>query len=143
MSRSTIWKIASIMIIAVMFVTSCAQATPVIQTVEVPKEVIVTQEVIKEVEVTKEVIVTQEVQVVADTVTYNSYNGDPNPRAFDEARVKEWNEAHPDMPVEQSIIAHEDFKQAIRAYLTAQPSPDVLTWFAGNRERFFVDKGLV
>src|SRR4030066_206656 len=104
MSHSTIWKIASIMIVAVMFVTSCAQATPVIQTVEVPKEVIVTQEVIIEVEVPKEVIVTQEVQVVANTVTYNSYNGDPNPRAFDEARVKEWNEAHPEMPVEQSII---------------------------------------
>lgn len=47
------------------------------------------------------------------------------------------------MPVEHSIIAHEDFKQAIRAYLTANPAPDVLTWFAGNRTRFFIDKGLV
>lgn len=143
MSRSKIWKIASFMIVTVMLVASCAQATPVIQTVEVPKEVIVTKEVQTEVEVIKEVVVTQEVQVIANTITYNSYNGDPNPRAFDEARVQEWNAAHPEMPVEQSIIAHEDFKQAIRAYLTAQPSPDVLTWFAGNRERFFVDKGLV
>jgi multiple sugar transport system substrate-binding protein/raffinose/stachyose/melibiose transport system substrate-binding protein len=47
------------------------------------------------------------------------------------------------MPVNHSIIAHEDFKQAIRAYLTADPAPDVLTWFAGNRTRFFIDKGLV
>jgi multiple sugar transport system substrate-binding protein/raffinose/stachyose/melibiose transport system substrate-binding protein len=27
--------------------------------------------------------------------------------------------------------------------LTADPAPDVLTWFAGNRARFFIDKGLI
>jgi len=32
-------------------------------------------------------------------ITYNSYNGDPIPRAFDEKIVGLWNEAHPDMPV--------------------------------------------
>jgi multiple sugar transport system substrate-binding protein/raffinose/stachyose/melibiose transport system substrate-binding protein len=47
------------------------------------------------------------------------------------------------MPVDLSIIAHEDFKQALRAYLTADPAPDVLDWFAGNRARFFIDKGLI
>lgn len=77
------------------------------------------------------------------TVTYNSMQGDPIPRAFDEKIVAMWNEEHPEMPVEHSIVAHEDFKQAIRAYLTAEPSPDVLTWFAGNRARFFIDKGLI
>ncbi|MBN1964911.1 MAG: carbohydrate ABC transporter substrate-binding protein [Anaerolineae bacterium] len=76
-------------------------------------------------------------------ITYNSYNGDPEPRRVDEMIVAMWNEAHPEMPVEQSIIAHEDFKQAIRAYLTADPAPDVLTWFAGNRARFFIDRGLI
>ncbi len=76
-------------------------------------------------------------------ITYNSYNGDPIPRAFDEKVVKMWNDANPTMPVEHSIIAHEDFKQAIRAYLIAQPAPDVLTWFAGNRARFFIDNGLI
>jgi multiple sugar transport system substrate-binding protein/raffinose/stachyose/melibiose transport system substrate-binding protein len=76
-------------------------------------------------------------------ITYNSYNGDPLPRAFDEKVVNMWNEANPLMPVQQSIIAHEDFKQAIRAYLVADPAPDVLTWFAGNRARFFIDKGLI
>ena len=76
-------------------------------------------------------------------ITYNSYNGDPIPRAFDEEVVGLWNEAHPEMPVEHSIVAHEDFKTAIRAYLTADPAPDVLTWFAGNRAAFFVDRGLI
>jgi multiple sugar transport system substrate-binding protein/raffinose/stachyose/melibiose transport system substrate-binding protein len=42
-----------------------------------------------------------------------------------------------------SSVAHEDFKQAIRAYLTASTPPDVMTWFAGNRARFFIDKGLI
>ncbi len=77
------------------------------------------------------------------TITYNSMQGDPIPRAFDEKIVGMWNEANPLQLVEHSIVAHEDFKQAIRAYLTAEPSPDVLTWFAGNRARFFIDKGLI
>mgnify|MGYP005842447441 CR=1 FL=1 len=76
-------------------------------------------------------------------ITYNSYASDPLPRAFDQKIVGMWNEAHPDMPVEHSIIAHEDFKQAIRAYLTAEPAPDVMTWFAGNRAQFFIDRGLI
>src|SRR5574341_1717920 len=78
-----------------------------------------------------------------NTITYNSYQSDPEPRALDEQVVAMWNEAHPDEPVAHSIIAHEDFKQALRAYLTAEPSPDVLTWFAGNRARFFIDRGLI
>ena len=78
-----------------------------------------------------------------NTITYNSYQSDPAPRAVDEQVVAMWNEAHPDEPVAHSIIAHEDFKQALRAYLTAEPSPDVLTWFAGNRARFFIDRGLI
>jgi multiple sugar transport system substrate-binding protein/raffinose/stachyose/melibiose transport system substrate-binding protein len=82
--------------------------------------------------------------VAQDTaVTYNSYASDPLPRAFDEKVVAMWNEQHPEMPVNHSILNHEDFKQAIRAYLVAEPSPDVLTWFAGNRARFFIDRGLI
>ncbi|MEI2420483.1 ABC transporter substrate-binding protein, partial [Arthrospira platensis SPKY2] len=45
--------------------------------------------------------------------------------------------------VEHSTVGHEDFKQAIRTYLTSDNPPDVLTWFAGNRARFFIDRGLI
>lgn len=126
----------SMLMLVVMVFSACAPAatpTPekVVETVVVEKEKVVE----KTVEVEK--------VVTANVITYNSYNGDPKPRAFDESVVKMWNEAHPEMPVEHSIIAHEDFKQAIRAYLTADPAPDVLTWFAGNRARFFIDKGLI
>jgi multiple sugar transport system substrate-binding protein/raffinose/stachyose/melibiose transport system substrate-binding protein len=76
-------------------------------------------------------------------IQYNSYQSDPAPRAFTEGVVADWNAQHPQLPVDLSITAHEDFKQAIRAYLTAQPAPDVLDWFAGNRARFFVERGLI
>jgi multiple sugar transport system substrate-binding protein/raffinose/stachyose/melibiose transport system substrate-binding protein len=76
-------------------------------------------------------------------VTFNSYSSDPVPRAFEEQVVADWNAAHPGTEVRHSIVNHEDFKQAIRAYLVAEPAPDVLTWFAGNRARFFIDRGLI
>lgn len=76
-------------------------------------------------------------------ITFSSFSSDPIPRQWTEETVAAWNEANPDMPVELSTVAHEDFKQAIRAYLAADPAPDVLTWFAGNRARFFIDRGLI
>jgi multiple sugar transport system substrate-binding protein/raffinose/stachyose/melibiose transport system substrate-binding protein len=132
MKRNSFWTLISILVLGSMMLAACGTpATPetIIQTVQV--------------EVTKQVEVVNTQIVAANPIMYNSYNGDPKPRAFDEEIVKAWNESHPDMPVQQSIIAHEDFKQAIRAYLTADPAPDVLTWFAGNRTRFFVEKGLI
>ncbi|MFN8528500.1 MAG: ABC transporter substrate-binding protein [Anaerolineae bacterium] len=75
-------------------------------------------------------------------IRYASYNSDEGPRQADETIVAMWNEANPDQQVEHSVTDHEAFKQAIRTYLVANPSPDVLTWFAGNRMAFFVDRGL-
>lgn len=75
-------------------------------------------------------------------IRYASYASDEGAREADEALVALWNESHRDQPVEHSITDHEAFKQAIRTYLVADPSPDVLTWFAGNRMAFFVDRGL-
>ncbi len=76
-------------------------------------------------------------------VIYNSMNGDPEPRRVDEKLVADFAAANGDIEVVHSIIAHEDFKTAIRAYLTASTPPDIMTWFAGNRARFFIDKGLI
>ncbi len=75
-------------------------------------------------------------------IRYASYASDPGAREADEALVAQWTAAHPDQPLEHNITDHEAFKQAIRTYLVADPSPDVLTWFAGNRMAFFVDRGL-
>jgi multiple sugar transport system substrate-binding protein/raffinose/stachyose/melibiose transport system substrate-binding protein len=68
---------------------------------------------------------------------------DPDPRVADADAVQIFQEDHPDYEIVHSIVAHEDFKQAIRAYLTASTPPDVMTWFAGNRARFFIDNDLI
>ena len=81
--------------------------------------------------------------VEKETIVYNSYTSDPEPRALDEALVAMYQEMHPDKTIQHSVVNHEDFKQAIRAYLVAEPAPDVMTWFAGNRARFFIDRGLI
>ncbi len=112
---------------------------PVVETVIVEKEVVVEKPVVETVEVSKEVRVPVEKRLVI----YNSYMGDPVPREADEELVQMFEEANPEIDVVHSIVAHEDFKQAIRAYLTASTPPDVMTWFAGNRARFFIDKGLI
>ncbi|MER3451247.1 MAG: sugar ABC transporter substrate-binding protein [Thermus sp.] len=74
---------------------------------------------------------------------YNSYMGDPVPRAFDQKMVARFKQKYPGIRVQHTIVAHEDFKQAIRTYLIASRPPDVLTWFAGNRMRFFASRGLL
>jgi len=76
-------------------------------------------------------------------VIYNSYWSDPDPKKVDAELVEMFQEQNPNTRVIHSTVAHEDFKQAIRAYLTSSTPPDVLTWFAGNRARFFIDKGLI
>ncbi|MDA3958899.1 ABC transporter substrate-binding protein [Oceanispirochaeta sp.] len=79
----------------------------------------------------------------SNIIIYNSMHGDPLPREADEEVIKMFSEEYPDKQVIHSIVAHEDFKQAIRAYLSSSTPPDLLTWFAGNRARFFIDKGLI
>lgn len=86
---------------------------------------------------------TEEAAAKPSVVIYNSMHGDPKPREADMEIVRRFEEENPGAKVVHSIVAHEDFKQAIRAYLTASTPPDVLTWFAGNRARYFIDKGLI
>ncbi|MBK8022166.1 MAG: extracellular solute-binding protein [Chloroflexi bacterium] len=88
------------------------------------------------------VVVVAGVSAQDSLIRYASYASDPGAREADEALVALWNEQNPDQALEHSITDHEAFKQAIRTYLVADPSPDVLTWFAGNRMAFFVDRGL-
>jgi ABC-type glycerol-3-phosphate transport system substrate-binding protein len=77
-----------------------------------------------------------------EIVRYASYASDEGAREADEALVELYRQANPDVNLEHSITDHEAFKQAIRTFLVADPAPDALTWFAGNRMQFFVDRGL-
>lgn len=140
MKNKTIWGILGLLIFTALVLVACAQPTPetIVETVVVTEVVEIEGETIIEtqiVETTKEV----EVPVDKQVLIYNSYMSDPDPRAADAEVVAMFSEANPDIEVLHSTVAHEDFKQAIRAYLTASTPPDVLTWFAGNRARFFID----
>ena len=136
-------KLLSTLLAVVTVLGMVAACAPQTVTVEVPVERTVEVEVEVPVEKTVEVEVQVEVPVEKDIVIYNSYQSDPEPRAADEELVKRFEEKYPNIDVVHSTVAHEDFKQAIRAYLTASTPPDVMTWFAGNRARFFIDKGLI
>lgn len=68
---------------------------------------------------------------------------DPEPRARTEAMVEAFQEAQSDHTVEINVTEHEGFKQQIRTFLASDNPPDVLTWFAGNRMRFFAGNDLL
>ena len=79
--------------------------------------------------------------VAADTLTISADTSDPAPRAAFEQVVEAFRAEHPDIDVQLTIYDHERFKPAIRLFLMFD-APDVVTWYAGNRMRFFVDRGL-
>lgn len=73
----------------------------------------------------------------------NSYISDPVPKEAFDAQIALFKQQNPDINVTLSVTAHEDFKKALRIWLVSDTPPDVVTWFAGNRARFFIDKGLI
>jgi ABC-type glycerol-3-phosphate transport system substrate-binding protein len=78
-----------------------------------------------------------------EVLVYNSNWSDAQYRVADSEVVSMFQVQNPNVKIIHSVISDEDFKQAIRAYLQAEPGPDVLTWYAGNRARFFISKGLI
>lgn len=79
----------------------------------------------------------------ASVVNLASNAGDPEPRRRLAGQIENYNASQSDYTVEVNTTAHEDFKQAIRTYLASDEPPDVLTWFAGNRMRFFANNDLL
>jgi len=79
----------------------------------------------------------------AGELMLNSFQSDPVPRETIEALVAKFEELNPDVKVKLNVTAHEEFKKAVRIWLASDDPPDVITWFAGNRAMFFVDKGLI
>jgi multiple sugar transport system substrate-binding protein/raffinose/stachyose/melibiose transport system substrate-binding protein len=75
-------------------------------------------------------------------VNLASNASDPAVRERLEGLINNYNEGG-EYAVEINTTEHEAFKQAIRTYLASDSPPDVLTWFAGNRMRFFSNAGLL
>ena len=65
----------------------------------------------------------------------------PAPRAAMEGAIARFEEMHPDLNVETTVIDREAYKTQIRNFLTAD-APDVATWYAANRMRPYVEAGL-
>ncbi len=65
----------------------------------------------------------------------------PAPRATMEAMISRFQEQHPDLNIETTVIDREAYKTQIRNFLTAD-APDVATWYAANRMKPYVDAGL-
>ncbi len=72
-------------------------------------------------------------------IFFNDQN--PAPRAAIEGMVERFQEMHPDLNIELTLIDREANKTQIRNYLTAN-APDVNGWYAGNRMRPYVAAGL-
>jgi multiple sugar transport system substrate-binding protein len=65
----------------------------------------------------------------------------PAPRATMEAMIGRFQEQHPGLNIETTVIDREAYKTQIRNFLTAN-TPDVATWYAANRMRPYVEAGL-
>ena len=65
----------------------------------------------------------------------------PAPRATMEAMIARFQEQHPDLNIETTVIDREAYKTQIRNFLSANP-PDVATWYAANRMTPYVKAGL-
>lgn len=65
----------------------------------------------------------------------------PAPRAVMEGMVADFQEMHPDLNIDLTIVDREAWKTQIRNALGANP-PDVVNWYAANRMLPYVNAGL-
>lgn len=78
---------------------------------------------------------------IARTLVINSDASDPAPKEAWAEIVKRFEQANPDIEVKYNLYDHESYKTTIRNWLVTSP-PDVVFWYAGNRMKTFVDRGL-
>lgn len=80
-------------------------------------------------------------QAIAGTLVINSNQSDPAPKQAWTDIVAAFQAENPDITVKFNEYDHEGYKSAIRNWLVTSP-PDIVFWFAGNRMKYFVDRGL-
>ncbi|NOJ03809.1 carbohydrate ABC transporter substrate-binding protein [Vibrio splendidus] len=77
----------------------------------------------------------------ADTLVINSDASDPAPKEAWGEIINRFEKENPDITVKYNLYDHESYKTTIRNWLVTSP-PDVVFWYAGNRMKAFVDRGL-
>lgn len=83
----------------------------------------------------------QEKSMASNKLVINSDMSDPAPKADLAKAVAMFKKENPQLDVQLNTFDHEAYKTAIRNFLVTE-APDVCTWYAGNRMKFFVDKNL-
>jgi multiple sugar transport system substrate-binding protein len=78
----------------------------------------------------------------AGNLVINSMHSDPDVKKSFENLLNDFKKENPDIKVVVNTTSHEAYKVQIRTWLPNK-APDIATWFAGNRAKYFVDKGLV
>lgn len=72
----------------------------------------------------------------------NSMHSDPSSKKAFETILADFKKENQKINVTVNTIDHESYKVQIRTWLPNNP-PDIATWFAGNRAKYFVDKKLI
>ncbi|MDV7104715.1 extracellular solute-binding protein [Vibrio sp. TH_r3] len=78
----------------------------------------------------------------AGVLVINSDQADPAPKAAWAEIIQRFETANPDITVKYNLYDKEAYKTTIRNWLVTSP-PDVVYWYAGNRMKTFVDRGLI
>ncbi|WP_428688495.1 ABC transporter substrate-binding protein [Roseibium sp.] len=86
-------------------------------------------------------VLTQAAEELSGDLNIFLDTSNPAPRAAMEGMIERFQKMHPDVNIKTTIIDSEGYKTQIRNFLSANP-PDVVTWFAGNRMKPYVETGL-
>jgi multiple sugar transport system substrate-binding protein len=78
----------------------------------------------------------------AGELVINSDQADPAPKAAWAEIIKRFEAANPDVTIKYNLYDKEAYKTTIRNWLVTSP-PDIVHWYAGNRMKTFVDRGLI
>ncbi|MCW4628502.1 MULTISPECIES: extracellular solute-binding protein [Marinomonas] len=79
--------------------------------------------------------------VNAGTLVINSDQADPAPKKAFADIIQKFESENPDITIKYNLYDKEGYKTAIRNWLSTTP-PDIVFWYAGNRMKAFVDRGL-
>jgi multiple sugar transport system substrate-binding protein len=79
--------------------------------------------------------------VNAGTLVINSDQADPAPKKAFAEIIQKFESENPDISIKYNLYDKEGYKTAIRNWLSTTP-PDIVFWYAGNRMKAFVDRGL-
>lgn len=80
--------------------------------------------------------------MAAGQLQINSMHSDPTAKKAFDTVLSKFKDENKDIAVTLNTIDHESYKIQIRTWLPNNP-PDIATWFAGNKSRYFIDKGLI